>query len=101
VRAHHQQAAQDLGVRDLGVADDRAARLYRLDHLGRGVAGQREARRRGVQLHRAPQRLLRAGGHGVRLVEHHDLVAPGRQRHLFLGKHFDLVAHDVDAAAGV
>lgn len=34
----------------------------------------------------------------VRLVQDDDLVPPRRQRHLFLRKHLDLIAHDVDAA---
>ncbi len=47
--------------------------------------------------------LLSAGRHAVGLVQNDDLVRVRRQRHLLLRKHFDAVAHNVNAAvvAGV
>jgi hypothetical protein len=57
------EAGQDLGVGEAGEAHDGAAALDGLDDLGGQVAGEGEARGVGVDLHRAPQRLLGSGCH--------------------------------------
>jgi hypothetical protein len=88
-----------LGVGRLGEAQDSAARLNRLDDLGRVVARQRKPRGGRVQLHRPAHGLLGCRSHAVRLVEDYDLVLASRQSHLLLRKHLDLVSHDVDAPA--
>lgn len=92
-----QKPLDDLRVRQLGVAQDRAARLQRLDDLVGLVAREGEARRVGVDLHRAAQRLLRARGHAVGFVEDHDLVAARREGDFLLGEAFDALADYFDA----
>lgn len=111
-------------VRESRVAQHGASGLDGLYDLLAVVGGEREPRRARVQLHGAPQRLLRALRHAVRLIQDHDLVPPRRQRdlrasqhisltpfiyiyirhnhkifitlYLLLCKHFDLVPDDID-----
>ena len=68
--AHDDEPRQQLLVAEPRVAHDGAAALDGLDHLAALVAGQREARGVGVDLHRAPQRLLRARGHAAGAKEY-------------------------------
>jgi hypothetical protein len=35
----------------------------------------------------------------VSLIQDHDLVFSGRECHFLLGKHLDLVSHDIDTSA--
>lgn len=92
------QALEHLGVAQLAVPQDRAAGLDRLDDLVAHVAREGKAGRVRVDLHRAAERLLRAGRHAVRLVEDDHLVPPRRERDLALREGLDLVPHHVDAA---
>ena len=69
-----QEATDDLGVGEAGVAEDGAAGLEGLDDFVGGVAGEGEACGAGVDFHCAPEGLLRAGchaggGEGVLVVE--------------------------------
>ena len=96
--AELEQTLEDLSIVELSVTQYGASRLNRLDNLLRIVAGQTEASRARVDLHYASQRLLSTVGHAVRLVQYDDLVLAFLERHLFLGKHLDLVADHVDAA---
>ena len=95
--ADGKEARDELGVGEAGVAQDRAARLQGLDDLVRGVAGEGEARGRGVDFHGAAEGLLRARGHAVGFVEDDELVAAGGKGDFFLGEAFYAVADDVDA----
>lgn len=141
---HLLEAQQHLRVAQLHVADDGAARLQRLckhfvivclsdvsqtsptaprtDDLIRLIAGEREAGRLRVALHRLAQRLLRAVRHRVglridltwctpagdvsqtspyttHLIEDDHLVAAGGQRDARLRERLDLVADHVDTTA--
>lgn len=51
-------------------------------YLGGGVAREGEAGGVGVDLHGAAEGLLRLCGHGVRLIQDHDLVPTRREVHL-------------------
>lgn len=95
-----QEALDDLGVGEPAVPQDGAAGLQGLDDLVGLVAGEGEARRVRVDLHRAAQGLLRAGRHAVCLVEDHEFVAARGEGDFLLGEAFDSVAHDVDACCG-
>lgn len=98
-----QQPRHDLLVRQARIAQDRTARLQRLDDLVALVAREREPRRGAVDLHRAPKRLLGPARHAVRFVQDHEFLPARGQGDFFLGEGFDAVAHDVDAplVAGV
>lgn len=91
-----QQPLDHLRLGEPAVPQDGAARLQRLDDLVRLVAREREPSRVRVDLHRAPQRLLRPRRHAVRLVEDHELVPARRERYFLLREAFDSVPDDVD-----
>ena len=93
-----QQAANDLGVREAGVAEDSATGLDGFDDFVGGVAGEGEAGGGGVDLHGAAEGLLGAGGHAVGFVEDDEFLAAWGEGDFFLGEGFDAVADDVDAA---
>lgn len=93
-----QEAGDDLGVGEAGVAEDGAAGLDRFDDLIGGVAGEGEAGGGGVDFHCAAEGLLRAGGHAVGFVEDDEFLAARGEGDFFLGEAFDAVADDVDAA---
>lgn len=92
-----QQPLDDLRVGELGVAQNCAAGLERLDDLVGLVAGEGEARGVRVDLHCAAKRLLRARGHAVGFVEDYDFVSPGREGDFLLGEAFDSLADYFDA----
>lgn len=92
------QTLDHLCVGELGVAQDGASRLKRLDDLVGLVACKCEARGVGVDFHGAAKSLLGTGRHAVCFVEDDELVAARGKGHFFLGKTLDAVADDVDAA---
>ena len=64
-----EQAANDLGVGEAGVAEDGAAGLDGFDDFVGGVAGEGEAGGGGVDFHGSAEGLLRAACHAVCFVE--------------------------------
>ena len=98
-----EEAADDLGVGEAGVAEDGAAGLDGFDDFVGGVAGEGEAGGGGVDFHGAAEGLLRAACHAVGLVEDDEFLPAGGESDFFLCEAFDAVADDVDAAlvAGV
>lgn len=64
---HILQPCQDLSVRQFGVTQHSAARLYWLDDFVRGVACKSKTSRLRVDLHDPPQRLLSTVGHTVKV----------------------------------
>ena len=93
-----QQAANDLGVGEAGVAEDSAAGLDGFDDFIGGVAGEGEAGGGRVDFHGAAESLLGAGGHAVGFVEDDEFLAARGEGDFFLGEGFDAVADDVNAA---
>ena len=64
-----EKAADDLGVREAGVAEDGAAGLDGFDDFVGCVAGEGEAGGGGIDFHGSAEGLLRAARHAVRFVE--------------------------------
>ena len=64
-----EKAADDLGVREAGVAEDGAAGLDGFDDFVGCVAGEGEAGGGGIDFHGSAEGLLRAACHAVRFVE--------------------------------